>query len=144
MNKLQGKHIFIVEDNPQNRVIYQVMFLRRSAIVEFERWGNGTVNKLRNLPSVDVIIMDLMLASGASGFEILQEIRQQEKFATVPVVAVSAADPSTTLTRCIEAGFSGFIPKPIDTDRFPDLIVRIIEGDKIWLLSSVSAETASP
>ncbi|MBL8133644.1 MAG: response regulator [Anaerolineae bacterium] len=143
MNKLQGKHIFIVEDNAQNRVVYQVMFLRRGVVIDFDRWGNDTIHKLKNLPEVDVIIMDLMLAGGVTGFDIMEQIQRQENLARVPVVAVSAADPATAILRCQDAGFAGFIPKPIDADRFPDLIARIIDGEKIWLTNSLDFETTA-
>ncbi|MCK6578806.1 MAG: response regulator [Anaerolineae bacterium] len=143
MNKLQGKHIFIVEDNAQNRVVYQIMFLRQGAVIDFDRWGSDTIHKLKNLPEVDVIIMDLMLAGGVTGFGIMEQIQQQEKLSRVPVVAVSAVDPATAILRCQDAGFAGFIAKPIDADRFPDLIARIIAGERVWLTNSLNYETTA-
>lgn len=143
MNKLQGKHIFIVEDNAQNRVVYQIIFLRMGAVIDFDRWGSDTIHKLKNLPKVDAIIMDLMLAGGVTGFDVMEQLQRQEKLAGVPVVAVSAADPSSAMPRCHDTGFAGFIPKPIDADRFPDLIARVIAGEKIWLTNSLNYETTA-
>ena len=129
---LYGKLIFIVEDNSQNRVIYQIMMVRNGARVEFDRWGRGTLSRMRSLSKIDVIIMDLMLPNGDSGYAIFEEIRQDPGFDDVPVVAVSAADPSTALPRTQQMGFSGFIGKPINDDLFPSQICRIIQGEKIW------------
>lgn len=137
MGTLERKRIFVVEDNIQNRVVYHMMFLRHNATVQFDRWGNDTLNKLINQPAVDVIIMDLMLTAGISGFDVFDLIRRHHEFDTVPIVAVSAADPGVAIPRCQEKGFSGFIAKPIDNDHFPELISRIIAGEAIWLASSV-------
>lgn len=131
---LNGKHIFIVEDNLQNRVIFQMCLIRQGAVVDFERWGKDALYRLQNSSRLDVIVLDLMLAEGYSGFDIFDEIRAQPKFDRVPVVAVSAMDPSVAVPKARSKGFSGFIAKPIDSRLFPQQLAQVIEGDSIWYM----------
>ena len=72
---LQGKNIFFTEDNLQNRIIYQTILVRYNVTIKFERWGRDAVNMLQTMPQVDLIVLDLMLAEGVSGFDIYDQIR---------------------------------------------------------------------
>ncbi len=129
---LSGKHIFILEDNVHNRVVYQIVLARHGVHLEFDPWGRSTLQKMSDLKHIDLIILDLMLPSGYSGYETYAKIRSMPEFDDVPIVAVSAADPSTAIPKTREMGFSGFITKPIDDDRFPDQIAQIISGKQVW------------
>ena len=129
---LRGKVVFIVEDNSQNRIVYQIMMVRNGARVEFDRWGRDTIDRMKTLDQIDIILMDLMLPSGDSGFVIFETIRKNRRFDAIPIVAVSAADPSTALPRTQQMGFSGFIGKPINDDLFPGQLARILAGEKVW------------
>jgi CheY-like chemotaxis protein len=132
MMDLKGKRIFIVEDNAENRIIYQMIFVRQGVTIEFERFGPEAVQRLRHFGQVDLIILDLMLTRGASGYNVFDEIRNQPEFEGVPIVAVSSADASEAILRTRRQGFSGYIAKPIDQTRFPDQLARIMAGESIW------------
>ena len=67
---LRHKTIFIVEDNIQNRLVFQMTLSMSGARVEFERTGREVVTRLRALQTVDLIILDLMLFNGRSGFDV--------------------------------------------------------------------------
>jgi CheY-like chemotaxis protein len=129
---LKGKLIFIVEDNTQNRIVFQVILIRQGARVEFERWGKGTLYRLKAIKHVDLIVLDLRLAQGVSGYDIYDAIRAEPAFDQVPIVAVSATDPATGIPMTKMKGFNGFIPKPIDDVRFPHQLAKIIAGETIW------------
>ncbi|MEO8394529.1 MAG: response regulator [Chloroflexota bacterium] len=129
---LSNKHIFIVEDNPQNRVIFQMSLIRDGALVEFERWGRDAVSRLENAPRTDLILMDLMLAQGVTGFDLFDQVRALPKFATVPIVAVSAMDFAIAAPKARSMGFSGFISKPIDNYLFPQQIAAVLHGEEVW------------
>lgn len=129
---LQDKRIFVVEDNVENRVVYQMIFIREGVTVEFERWGPDAVNKLKRFQPVDLIILDLMLTRGATGYSIFEEIRKLPAFANVPVVAVSSADPSEAIAKTRRLGFSGYIAKPIDQAQFPKQLEELLKGNAIW------------
>jgi CheY-like chemotaxis protein len=129
---LKGKHIFIVEDNVQNRVVFKIALLMHGAMVDFERSGEETIQRLQSLKKVDLIILDLMLRGGISGFALFEAIRRLPQFVQVPIIAVSAAEPATAIPLARKMGFSGFIAKPIDDDLFPKQIAAIIGGEQIW------------
>lgn len=129
---LKDKRIFIVEDNMQNRVIFQMALIRHGAGVDFERRGQDTLVHLNNLSRVDLIILDLMLADGISGFDIYDQIRKLPQYQQVPIVAVSAMDPAIVMARIRASGFAGFISKPIDNHLFPKQLAAIMEGNQVW------------
>lgn len=134
---LNEKHIFIVEDNIQNRVVFQMALVIHGARVDFERWGKDALVCLKGVGHVDLIILDLMLKNGVSGYNIYDQIRGVSKFDTVPIIAVSATDPSIAIPETQRKGFSGFIAKPIDADLFPAQISKILGGEKIWYAGGV-------
>jgi len=130
--QLKNKLIFIVEDNAQNRVVFQMALVGTGARVEFERWGADAISRLENFRSVDLIILDLMLSNGISGYDIFSKIRALPDYAAVPIIAVSAAEPAIALPKTRDLGFSGFIAKPIDDDLFPRQIEQVLSGGKVW------------
>jgi len=140
---LRGKKVFIVEDNIQNRTIYQIMMMRSGAIVTFDRWGKNTLQKMRSFAPIDVIIMDLMMPQGKSGYEIFKLIQENSEFADVPVVAVSASDPLYAIPKTQAMGFRGFISKPIDDDLFAQQIASIITGETCWYDGNSYYETTT-
>jgi len=129
---LQDRRIFIIEDNTQNRIVFQMVFINQGAAVEFERRGSDAIARLQSIHQVDLIILDLMLANGISGFDIFDQIRVLPKFAEVPIVAVSAMDPAVALPKARAMGFNGFIAKPIVNRLFPEQLAAIIGGEKVW------------
>ena len=136
---LKDKRIFIVEDNMQNRLVFQMSLIRHGASVDFERWGRDTLYHLQNLSRVDLIVLDLMLADDISGFDIFDKIRTLPKYNTVPIIAVSAMDPSIAIPKTKKQGFSGFIAKPIDGTQFPKQIASVIAGEAVWSVGERSA-----
>lgn len=130
---LQGKSIFVVEDNVQNRVVFQMILRKHGASVDFERMGTDTIFRLQNALQVDMILLDLMLADGISGFDLYAEIREKlPNLASVPIVAVSAMEPAIAIPKAQAMGFSGFISKPINSLIFGEQLASIFEGDSVW------------
>jgi len=128
---LENKRIFIVEDNIMNRIIYQEILRSSGAWVEFDRSGRDTLSRLK-LFKPDLIILDLMLPFGSSGYSIFDSIRKMPEFHDVPVVAVSATEPNVGIPQTQRQGFNGFIAKPIDDDLFPQQILQIFKGEQVW------------
>lgn len=131
---LKEKRIFIVEDNTINRSVYQMILRAQGAWLEFDRWGREAVPRLDGFKP-DLIIIDLMLPGGLTGFDVFNEIRAHPEYAQVPVVAVSASEPSVALPRCQQAGFSGFIAKPVDEALLPEQLAKIIAGEQVWYVN---------
>lgn len=129
---LAGKRIFIVEDNALNRVVFTMTLKIHGAQVEFDRWGDHTLMRMHVFDQVDLIILDLMLPGGVTGYDVFNEIRSVPGYANVPIIAVSAADPAVAIPRTQQLGFNGFIAKPLDDDLFPKQVAKILDGEKVW------------
>jgi CheY-like chemotaxis protein len=138
---LKDRNIFIVEDNLQNRVVFQVALTRYGALVEFDRFGKDVVHRLNYMGKIDIIILDLMLAEGVSGFDLYDEIRALPKFSVVPIISVSAMDPALAIPKMRPKGFAGFIAKPIDSYLFAKQIARIIDGEQVWYTGGNESST---
>ncbi len=133
---LNGKLIFIVEDNLMNRVVFQMSLIKVGGHVEFERQGRDALYRLKNLQKVDLIVMDLMLAGGISGLDLIEQIRAEPSLAHIPIVAVSAMDPVVAIPQVKARGFNGFIAKPIDERDFAIKLNDVLMGKEVWDVGS--------
>ncbi|MEO1290400.1 MAG: response regulator [Chloroflexota bacterium] len=136
MRELSGKHILIVEDNSLNRVVYQMSLGLQGAILDFERHGRDALKRVKRSQKWDLIILDLMLGSGISGFDIYTSIRELPDYADVPIIAISAADAAPAMAKAKQLGFAGFISKPIDEEQIVKQINSIINGETVWDLGT--------
>jgi CheY-like chemotaxis protein len=132
MADLQNRRIFVVEDDVANMAVYATVLKAAGALVIQDPWNSNTLNMLLQFLPVDVILLDLMLRRGISGYEILAQIRSRPELAGIPVVAVSASDPGIEIPKTQEKGFAGFISKPIVLSDFPGQIASCIEGRPVW------------
>jgi CheY-like chemotaxis protein len=130
---LKGKHLFVIEDNVENRVILRFMLARTGARLNFDIWGRDIVQRVSATLPVHLILLDLMFPGFVSGYTLFEQLRASVKLANVPIVAVSAADAAVAIPKCQKLGFDGFIAKPIDDDVFPAQLVRILNGEKLWI-----------
>lgn len=128
---LAGKHIFIVEDNVGNRSIILTILEMAGAKTSFDQWGTQTVRRLEQAGQVDMILMDLMLPNGLTGYDVYDQIKAIPKLADIPVVIVSASDPNVEMNKARAKGFQGFIPKPINYNLSVTL-AAILAGQSIW------------
>jgi CheY-like chemotaxis protein len=127
---LRGTRIFVVEDNLANRVIMELILEHAGAALGFEETGQQVGSAMQAFGSVDLILLDLMLPQGRTGFEILKEIRAIPEYASVPVVAVSARDAGEIIPSLREAGFAGLLSKPIAFERFARQLIRVLTAEE--------------
>ncbi len=135
MNKLKGKRIFIVEDNVVNLAVFATTLRKQGAIIIQDSRNLGTVNFLSEHLPIDLILMDLMLRRGISGYDVFDDIQTHPELKDIPVVAISALDPETQIPIAQEKGFAGFISKPISIVKFSDQLLTCMSGEKIWITS---------
>jgi CheY-like chemotaxis protein len=129
---LKNRRIFLVEDDVSNLAIALALLQKAGATVGFSHWGGSTMSKLLLMAPLDIILLDLNLEHGVSGYDVFDNIRQEPQFADVPVIAVSAMDPSIAMPEVRKRGFSGFISKPIEFTLFAEQIATVIEGNEVW------------
>jgi len=129
----EGATVLVVEDNVANFVLIARMLSYIGIETKWKTSGYEVVEFADSLPKVDLILMDLRLPY-EDGYEALKKLRASERWKDVPVVAVTAEASVEQMRKAKEAGFDGFIGKPLDPDRFPEQIRRILAGEEVWEL----------
>jgi two-component system cell cycle response regulator DivK len=117
--------ILIVEDSPDNMKLFRTLLTLRGHEVVGLAGGEGLLDTLARERPV-LVLMDIQLP-GKDGFELLSEIRGSAQ-AGVRVLALTAHAMQGDRERAIEAGFDGYITKPIDIRSFPDQVQRAVAG----------------
>ncbi|MGC9356332.1 MAG: response regulator [Anaerolineae bacterium] len=124
--------ILIVEDNFHNFLLMtRLLAFLGVKKCEWKASGWKVLEFAETLGDVDLILMDIMLPE-ADGYQSLEELRSHPRFEEVPIVAVTANASPDSLERARQAGFNGFIGKPLDPDRFPDQVRRALMGEEVW------------
>ncbi|PID84995.1 MAG: response regulator [Chloroflexi bacterium] len=127
-------HILVVEDNVSNFVlIARLLAFMGVQKCEWKTTGWGVVDFANTMQRVDLILMDLHLPH-EDGYEALEQIRADENLKDTRVVVITAYGSNQEMQKAREAGFDGFLVKPLDADRFPDQIRQILRGESIWNL----------
>jgi two-component system cell cycle response regulator DivK len=125
-------YVLVVEDNLQNLVLIARLLafigVRR---YEWKASGWQVLEFADTMPQVDLVLMDLHLPY-QDGYEALAKLRSDPRFAETRVVAVTADANPATMEKVKKAGFNGFLGKPIDPDKFPNQIIKILQGENVW------------
>lgn len=98
---------------------------------EWKTSGYEVVEYADTLPRLDLILLDIRLPY-EDGFSALRKIRSSTRLKDTLVVAITAEAGLEQMKRAQEAGFDGFLGKPLDPDRFPAQIRHILAGESIW------------
>jgi two-component system cell cycle response regulator DivK len=125
--------VLVVEDNVSNFVLIARLLGYMGIHCEWKTSGYEVVEYADTLPRLDLILMDIRLPY-EDGYGALRKIRTSPSLNSARVVAVTAEASVDQLNKARDAGFDGFIGKPLDPDRFPEQIRRILEGEPVWEL----------
>ena len=121
----QDANVLVVEDNVSNFVLIARMLGYMGTHCEWKTSGYEVVEYANTLPRLDLILMDIRLPY-EDGYGALQKIRSAPSLRDTLVVAVTAEASIEQIKKAKKAGFDGFLGKPLDPDRFPDQIRRIL------------------
>ncbi|SDT09216.1 two-component system, cell cycle response regulator DivK [Friedmanniella luteola] len=123
---MSGARILVVEDHPLNmKLVRDVLAVAGYEVVE-ARTGEEALVAARRQPP-DLVLMDLQLP-GIDGTETLRRLRAAGGLGAVPVVAVSASAMQGDRSRVQEAGFDGFIGKPLSIRALPGQLAGFLGG----------------
>jgi CheY-like chemotaxis protein len=120
--------ILIVEDSPDNMKLFRTLLTLKGHEVTGLAGGEGLLGLLDSF-GPDLVLMDIQLP-GKDGFALLAEIRGS-RHSGLRVVALSAHAMAGDRERALEAGFDGYITKPIDIRQFPGQITRALAGERL-------------
>jgi len=118
--------ILVVEDNERNLKLLRDVLEYAGYDVRVARTGEDGVTLAVKEPP-DLVLMDLQLP-GIDGTEALRRLRESPRTAYIPVVAVTAQAMKQDRERALDAGFDGYVEKPISVRAFPDQVRRFLSG----------------
>jgi two-component system cell cycle response regulator DivK len=129
-------HVLVVEDNLHNYLLMtRLLSFLGIKNQEWKRSGQQVLETAEGMSRVDLILMDIHLPY-EDGYEALSKLRSSPHFADTLIVAITADASRSNMRRAKAAGFSGFIGKPIDADRFLEQVKQILEGGEVWDLGA--------
>jgi len=125
-------YILVVEDNMQNMLLISRL-LDFIGVCRYEWKASGwqIFEVIEDMPRLDLVLLDLHLPN-EDGFDVLAKIRGDSRLKDTRIVAVTADAHPETMKKTQEAGFDGFVGKPINTEKFPDQITAILQGKEVW------------
>lgn len=124
-------NVLVVEDNVSNFVLIARMLGFLGIHCEWKTSGYEVVEYADALPKLDLILMDIRLPYD-DGYGALKKIRLSPNLHSIPVIAVTAEANQEQIDKAKASGFNGFLGKPLDPDKFPEQIQRILNGESVW------------
>ena len=122
---LERKKALIVDDDMRNIYALTSLLERHRMQVQYAESGKEGIDILRETPDVDVVLMDVMMPE-MDGYEAMRRIREMEEFRNLPIIALTAKAMKGDREKCMEAGASDYITKPIDAQQLVSLL-------RVWL-----------
>lgn len=120
--------ILVVEDNLLNlELVRDVLITAGMKVIEARSGAEGLEAAARVKPSL--ILLDIRLP-GLDGFAVLERLRADPATASIPIVALTAQAMVGDREQALEAGFSGYIPKPIDTRTLADRVRALLDPER--------------
>jgi CheY-like chemotaxis protein len=118
---LSGKKVLIVDDDVRNIFAMTSMLERYKMDVLAAETGKEAIGTLQSTEGIDLVLMDIMLPE-MDGYETMRTIRSLYGFASLPIIALTAKAMKGDREKCIDAGASDYISKPVDTERLLTLL----------------------
>ncbi|HEX8281215.1 MAG TPA: response regulator, partial [Chthoniobacterales bacterium] len=118
---LAGKKVLIVDDDVRNIFAMTSMLERYKMDVLSAETGGAAIETLQSTQGIDLVLMDIMLPE-MDGYDTMRAIRSMYGFGELPIIALTAKAMKGDREKCIEAGASDYISKPVDTERLLSLL----------------------
>jgi HAMP domain-containing protein/signal transduction histidine kinase/DNA-binding response OmpR family regulator len=118
---LTNKTVLVVDDDVRNLFALTTVFERFNINVVTAESGKEAIQTLNENPKIEMVLMDIMMPE-MDGYETTQKIRREHKNSTLPIIAVTAKAMKGDRQKCIEAGASDYITKPVKIDQLLSLM----------------------
>ncbi|GAP98343.1 response regulator [Leptolyngbya sp. NIES-2104] len=122
---LNNHRILVVDDIADNLVLLQTVLESEGYIVETAQSGKAALDRLEQI-NPDILLLDIMMP-GLNGYEVTRQVRQHEKFASMPIVLLTAHDEFFQKPYR-EVGANDLIRKPIDFDELLDKVANYTQS----------------
>lgn len=123
----EGKKILLVDDDVRNVFALSSVLEGYRMNVIYAENGREAIEMLQENGDIDLVLMDMMMPE-MDGYEAMRQIRQMPEFSKLPIIALTAKAMKDDRFKCIEAGASDYVKKPIQTDQLLSLM-------RVWLYS---------
>jgi CheY-like chemotaxis protein len=118
---LAGRKVLVVDDDVRNIFALSSVLERHGMHVVIATNGQEGINVLEQTPDVSLALMDIMMP-GMDGYETMRRIRQMPRFRRLPIIALTAKAMKGDREKCLEAGASDYVAKPVDTGQLVSLL----------------------
>jgi CheY-like chemotaxis protein len=122
---LMGKQALIVDDDVRNIFALSSVLERRGMRVLTAGTGREAISILESTPDIAIVLMDIMMPE-MDGYETMQVIRRNPTFQRLPIVALTAKAMKGDREKCLEAGASDYLAKPVNTE-------QLLSALRMWL-----------
>ena len=122
---LRGRKVLVVDDDARNIFALTTVLENQEMEVLSATNGRQAIEIINATPDLSVVLMDIMMPE-MDGYETMREIRKDPRFRTLPILSLTAKAMKGDREKCLEAGASDYIAKPVNTDQLLSLL-------RVWL-----------
>jgi CheY-like chemotaxis protein len=122
---LVGRKVLVVDDDVRNIFALSSVLERRGMTVLTAGTGREAIATLESTPDMAIVLMDIMMPE-MDGYETMQVIRQNPSFRRLPIIALTAKAMKGDREKCLEAGASEYLAKPVNTE-------QLLSSLRMWL-----------
>jgi len=122
---LRGRTVLVVDDDARNIFALTSMLENQEMKVISTTNGRQAIELIKDTPDLAIVLMDIMMPD-MDGYETMREIRKSAEFRTLPILALTAKAMKGDREKCLNAGASDYIAKPVNTDQLLSLM-------RLWL-----------
>ncbi len=124
----EGKKLLIVDDDIRNVFALTSVLEEKGLEIGVAKNGRESLEYLEKNPDIDLVLMDIMMPE-MDGYEATRRIRKQRRFEDLPIITLTAKAMVGDRNKCIEAGATDYIAKPVETDKLLSIL-------RVWLYKS--------
>ena len=122
---LHGQKVLVVDDDARNIFALSIVLENQQMEVLSATNGRQAIELIENTPDLSMVLMDIMMPE-MDGYQTMREIRRNPAFKSLPILALTAKAMKGDREKCLEAGASDYIAKPVNTDQLLSLL-------RVWL-----------
>jgi CheY-like chemotaxis protein/HAMP domain-containing protein len=122
---LRGRKVLVVDDDARNIFALTTILENQEMEVVSATNGRHAISIIESMSDLSVVLMDIMMPD-MDGYETMREIRKDPRFRTLPILALTAKAMKGDREKCLQAGASDYISKPVNTDQLLSLL-------RVWL-----------
>jgi CheY-like chemotaxis protein len=113
---MSGRTILLVDDDARNLFALSSLLERRGINVLTAANGGDALDLLEKQSSISLVLMDIMMP-GMDGYQTIKAVRENPRFERLPIIALTAKAMNEDRERCLEAGASDYLAKPVNTEQ---------------------------